>query len=633
MNSIFTQFFSPKETKIMDTEKKEPLFQLPIEYLDPKDLYPLQPTVVNDLELVINETQPKEQTESNSLYNNLFLPKHEFAKKTIPKWQHHITTNTDFLKESQQIIHSLGTYQASVTKDPYDLSYSELTDIWKDIKEDPYFLERYSYMEIELLKSANTIPAFLQAVSVINMGSPILSFFIPFIMFLMPFILIKIQGHPITFEIYLTVLKEISRNHFIGKIISTASGSDGGINLQNMVYLLGIIGLYIYQIYQNWLSCTRFYKNIHKINTNISVLKNYIRYSITSMESFSSIIVDKPTYRPFMTKLQGNLNSLKRLHLLLSTIQPFSPSFSKIGEIGNLLSCYYQIYSIPEYYESLAYSFEFEGYINNLLGVYENIMMGRIAFARYIDSFSEEELSNLVIKDQYYPALTKDYVVNDIVLNKNRTITGPNAAGKTTYLKTTVINIIYSQQVGAGFYSACSLAPYTHIHSYLNIPDTSGRDSLFQAESRRCKEILASILQNDGSNNHHFCIFDELYSGTNPNEATKSAYAFLSYLSKMENVDFILTTHYIDMCRRFEIEKNPLIDNWKMDVDICEGGDLEYKYTISKGISQVQGAIKVLKDMEYPSEIIETIEKYDVFNKKEENVEIKKRSSKKKSAL
>ena len=74
-------------------------------------------------------------------------------------------------------------------------------------------------------------------------------------------------------------------------------------------------------------------------------------------------------------------------------------------------------------------------------------------------------------------------------------ITGPNAAGKTTLLKTTTINIILSQQWGCGFYRKCSISPYSHIHCYLNIPDTSGRDSLFQAEARRCKEILDAIVE------------------------------------------------------------------------------------------------------------------------------------------
>jgi len=242
MNSLFTQFFGSPQV-IQKPEQREPIFQLPIEHLDPKDLHPLQSTVASDLELVIPENP-----ESPTLYDNLFLPKHEFARKTAKKWQHHITTNTDFLKESQQVIGSLGIYKESVIKEQYDLSCSEITTIWKDIKEDPDFLERYSYMELEFLKGANTIPAFLQAVSIINMSSPILSFFIPFFMFFMPFILIKIQGHPITFEIYLSVLKDISRHHFIGKIMSTTSD----FNLQNLVYLLGIIALYCFQLYQNY---------------------------------------------------------------------------------------------------------------------------------------------------------------------------------------------------------------------------------------------------------------------------------------------------------------------------------------------------------------------------------------------
>jgi DNA mismatch repair ATPase MutS len=142
----------------------------------------------------------------------------------------------------------------------------------------------------------------------------------------------------------------------------------------------------------------------------------------------------------------------------------------------------------------------------------------------------------------------------------------------------------------------------------LNIPDTSGRDSLFQAESRRCKEIIDMITENKDSKIRHFCIFDELYSGTNPTEATKSAYAFLKYLTKFTNVDFILTTHYVSVCNKFKKSKH--IRNYKMDVENLDNGKLKYTYKLKPGISKIEGAVEILKDMNYPSEIIENIEQY-----------------------
>ena len=167
--------------------------------------------------------------------------------------------------------------------------------------------------------------------------------------------------------------------------------------------------------------------------------------------------------------------------------------------------------------------------------------------------------------------------------------------------------------MGYGFFQSCSLNPYTHIHSYLNIPDTSARDSLFQAESRRCKEII-DIIRDDGGNSEnavankykrHFCIFDELYSGTNPTDATKSAYAFLLYLNKFSNVDYMLTTHYLSVCKKFA--NNEHIENYKMKVVVLPDGSFKYTYTLKPGISKIQGAVEILKQLEYPSEIIDTI--------------------------
>jgi DNA mismatch repair protein MutS len=181
-------------------------------------------------------------------------------------------------------------------------------------------------------------------------------------------------------------------------------------------------------------------------------------------------------------------------------------------------------------------------------------------------------------------------------------VTGPNASGKTTILKTTLINIIITQQFGFGFYESASLVPYDFLHSYLNIPDTSGRDSLFQAEARRCKEILNDI-EHNSSVETHFCIFDELYSGTNPEDAISSANAFLKYLIKYKNVDFVLTTHFTELCQK--LDKNTGIDNFHMKTD-KKGDTFTYTYKLEKGISIVRGGVKVLGDMNYPKEILDS---------------------------
>ena len=185
-------------------------------------------------------------------------------------------------------------------------------------------------------------------------------------------------------------------------------------------------------------------------------------------------------------------------------------------------------------------------------------------------------------------------------MDKNRIITGPNASGKTTLLKTSLFNIILSQQLGCGFYKSATINPYHKLHCYLNIPDTSGRDSLFQAEARRCKDILDEILENN--NQRHFCIFDEIYSGTNPYEAISGAYAFLSYLTSCANhVDFMLTTHYVSLCEK--LDANPAIINNHMKINNTNNV-FEYLYKLEDGISTVKGGVKVFNDLDYPETII-----------------------------
>ena len=101
-------------------------------------------------------------------------------------------------------------------------------------------------------------------------------------------------------------------------------------------------------------------------------------------------------------------------------------------------------------------------------------------------------------------------------------------------------------------------------------------------------------------------MFDELYSGTNPNEASNAGYAFLEYLQHYSNVKFILTTHYLFICKKFKGSAN--VQNYKMVVNVKPDGTFKYTYKIKKGISNLKGGLRVLKDMDYPEDIINTIE-------------------------
>jgi len=575
----------------------QPSFRLPIEYLQSDHIHSLSPIVSNDLELV-----SVEQPSDSAMYNILFQPSHSFAKRMIPQWSKSHTTNIEYLTETQNLIKSADVFSSSQPESTCE----KLEEIWDAIKNDSSFLERYSYMEWDMLKFLNTNASFLQSVTIANMISPVMCFLLPVLFLIFPFVILKLKGIPIDIATYIEVLTEIAKKHFIGQIIMRCKEMD----MQNMIYMMAMAGLYFYQIYQNYVVCVHFYERITKVNEYLNTTKEFVAASISNIDKFLEITKSSNSYQGFNRVLLGKRATLAEIQENLSEVRPFCVSLSKVVEIGGLLKHFYLLYDTEEYYDALYYTFEFEGYLDNLRGVNRNLESGAIAVSSYTTLDVEQEML-----DQYYPSLiqcSEPPIKNSCGLDKNLLITGPNASGKTTLLKTTLINIIFTQQVGCGFYSACKLHPYDHIHSYLNIPDTSGRDSLFQAESRRCKEIIDAI-DGSGVGGRHFAIFDELYSGTNPEEASKSAYAFLLYLNGRPNVTYMLTTHYLKVCKR--LRKTAEVRCLKMAVETFEdGGALKYLYRAERGISKVQGAVRVLKSMDYPSEILETIYRYD--NKK-----------------
>ena len=556
-------------------------FRLPIQHVSEEVVHSLSPIVGNDLEL-------------HNMYEFLLQPSNEFGKIMMQEWGKQYTSDATFLRETQEVIQRSGGFHAMTNK-----SCQQMNKLWKDTKEHPNFLEHYCYLDWQVLVHLNRSSSTMQFLSVANILSPIMSFIMPLLFLVVPFLLLKIQGLPITFDVYVTILKDIARNHFIGKALLSMEN----ISPDKVMYLVFAVGMYGMQMYQNVSVCQRFYHNLVTINEHLIHLRTFLHDSLKNIDTFTSLNGHLTTYQNFCREAQRHANVIRQFERELQPIRNFEWDIQKPFEIGYMLKSFYEVHSNQTYEESIRWCMGFEGYLDNLRGIGRNSVDGLI---HTVTIHTPNNPVPTTFQDQVYPAIagTGSAVSNTCSLDKNMILTGPNASGKTTLLKTTMINIIFAQQCGYAYCSSADITPYTHIHSYLNIPDTSERDSLFQAEARRCKDILDMIVD-AGTEARHFCIFDELYSGTNPLEASKAAHAFMIYLSQYEHVHVMLTTHYTNICKRIQQSSQiRKLRNMKMKVNKTENGHFCYTYQIVSGISKVQGAIQVLENLCYPPDIL-----------------------------
>lgn len=183
-------------------------------------------------------------------------------------------------------------------------------------------------------------------------------------------------------------------------------------------------------------------------------------------------------------------------------------------------------------------------------------------------------------------------VVNDVCLNESENfiiITGPNMAGKSTYLRSLGLAFICAN---AGFpilAEICKIPKLKLYSSMRTADDLTVESSYFHAELTRLRFIMNAIENGEKV----FIILDEILKGTNSKDKEIGSAKFLQKLDKL-NAKGVIATHDLSLCKLSDncnAFKNMYFDS------IIEGDNLTFDYKIRDGICQNMNASFLLKKM------------------------------------
>lgn len=227
-----------------------------------------------------------------------------------------------------------------------------------------------------------------------------------------------------------------------------------------------------------------------------------------------------------------------------------------------------------------------------------------IAIGAYRQSLTEycvpEFTSERVIKaeDLYHP-LIENPVKNDFHTDKNVLITGSNASGKSTFLKTMAINSIFAQTIHTCLAKSYTGALFYTISSMSLKDDIQGGESYYMVEIKALKRILDLRGSADAP---VLCFVDEVLRGTNTVERIAASAQILKSLSRGNCLCFA-ATHDIELTHLLE----DIYYNYHFSEEI-EEEDIYFSYKIMEGRANTRNAIKLLHIMGYETEIIQEAE-------------------------
>lgn len=200
-------------------------------------------------------------------------------------------------------------------------------------------------------------------------------------------------------------------------------------------------------------------------------------------------------------------------------------------------------------------------------------------------------------KDIYHPAI-QEPVTNSFESKKSILITGSNASGKSTFLKTVAINSILANAI----YTCAAnefCAPVFKIYTSMSLRDNlSQKESYFMVEIRAIKRILQAIQEAD-EEHPVLCVLDEVLRGTNTIERISASTEILQAFSTEHSICFA-ATHDIELTQTLESH----YENYHFHEQIVEN-DILFDYLLKTGKATSKNAIHLLALMGYDQRIVD----------------------------
>ncbi|MCR5754126.1 MAG: hypothetical protein K6G30_04825 [Acetatifactor sp.] len=247
-----------------------------------------------------------------------------------------------------------------------------------------------------------------------------------------------------------------------------------------------------------------------------------------------------------------------------------------------------------------------DGLIGIIGQIESSIAIG--AFRKAIGSYCIPEFydNDLVMEDIYHPFLT-DPVKNSMVVRQGVLLTGSNASGKSTFLKTVAVNAIMAQTIHTCTASAFKTSFFDIYSSMALRDDLQSGESYYIVEIKALKRILDAANE---KNRKVLCFVDEVLRGTNTVERIAASTQILKALYNLGCICFA-ATHDIELTELL----NGLYENFHFEESIQEG-DILFPYRLLEGPASTRNAIKLLDVIGYDRRIIErSVEQADQFIK------------------